>query len=226
MTALTSPTLERLRKETRLFLNQPNAANSFWTDPEIDGYLNDGLRTFFLEINERAEGQFDKTAYLDVVSGQETVSLPSDFFQVKKLYAKQDTLFKVLEYNNDITQSYDSQVNSSSSSYEPYYYFVGNSVVLRPIPGFNSTGYLRLDYTALPDTLISGGDIMTSSISPVYKELVILHAVYKAKVKEDLVNGGQTSDKAAILLADAYSKFKETLGLRSKWPTKIIPFNP
>lgn len=226
MASLSSPALSLLLTEVRILLNQTQNTNSSWSDPELIGYLNDGIRTFFLEINEHAEGQFDKQADLNIVASTDLVALPSDFFQVKKLYMLQNTVYRVLAYDNDVTASYDTTPSSASASYTPYYYFRGNNLVLRPVPGFSLTAGLRLEYTAIPDTLIVGGDVLTSSISPVYKELVVLHCVYKAKCKEDLVNGSNTSAKAASLLSDAYSKFKETVGRRSKYPQSTIMFNP
>lgn len=226
MVSLSSPTVSLLLAEARLLLNQSSSTNSFWTDPELITYLSDGIRTFFLEINEHAEGQFDKQVDLDLVANTDLVALPSDFFQIKKLYMHQNTLYRVMSYDNDVTASYESTPSSASGSYEPSYYFRGNNLVLRPIPGFSLTAGLRLEYTALPDTIITGGDSLTSSISPVYKELVVLHAVYKAKCKEDLVNGSNTSAKVAALLSDAYGKFKETVGRRSKYPQSILMFNP
>lgn len=226
MVSLSSPTLDLLLREVRILLNQRTEANSFWDNPELITYINDGIRTFFLEINEHAEGQFDKQVDLDIVSGVDLVALPSDFFQIKKLYIKQNTFYKVLAYDNDVTASYETAQGTAAPSYEPYYYFRGNNIVLRPVPGFNATAGLRLEYTALPDTIITGGDSLTSSISPVYKELVVLHAVYKAKCKEDLVNNSNTSQKVAALLSDSYAKFKETVGRRSKYPQSVLMFNP
>lgn len=224
-TALVTPTLGRIIKEARIFLNQPNAENSFWTDEELGLWANDGIRTFFLETSERAEGQFDKTALLDVTTNQETVALPSDFFEVKALYIAQGQQYTILPYKNNLTEVYNINNSGTSDSYNGYYYFRNNSIVLRPIPGFTQAGGLKLEYIALPDVLIGNSDTV-SGISPVYKELIVLHVVYKAKVKEDLVNNSNTSEKAAALLADAYNKFKETVGKRSKYPTGIIPYNP
>lgn len=226
MATLSSPTQERLIREVRLFLNQPKQENSRYSDSEISSYLNDAVQKYFLVINQVAEGQFDKSVNLSITSGTETVTLPSDFFSAKALYAVQGTTNKVLVYDNNITLSYDTATNGGSSTYQPSYYFRGNTLVLRPIPGFTSSTYLLLEYTAFPDTIITGSDLLTAAISPLFKELVVMYAIYKCKMKDDLVNNGQTRIPVQAHLSDLYNNFKEQVVDRSKYPLKIQPFNP
>lgn len=215
-------------REVRLFLKQHKQENSRWSDSEILSYLNDGIQKYFLVINQVAEGQFDKTTTLDVTNGTETVALPSDFFTLKALYANQNGLNKILVYDNNMTLSYaTANLQSSPSLYEPTYYFRGNSLVLRPVPAFTSSnGFLVLEYTAFPDTMLSGSDSMTAGISPLFKELVVMYAVYKCKMTDDSVNGAQTRAAVQAHLADLYNNFKEQVVDRSKYPLKIQAFNP
>lgn len=227
MATLTSPTLERLITEARLFLRQPDATNSTWSDTELTVYANDAIRTYFLEINERAEGQFDKVINLDIVSDSETVDLPTDFFEVRSLYKKANTEYKIMKYVNDFTDSFTNQGGTSGTAYLPYYFFRGNAIVLRPVPNFSETAGLRLEYTAFPETLIWGGDQLTSGISPIFKELVVMYIVYKAKLSDSANNGDANGHTiVAAHLGDLYQKFKETVGYRSKYPITIKPWNP
>lgn len=226
MASLSSPTLERLLKEVRITLNQPSKNNSFWTDEELTMYLNDAIRVYFLEVNERSEGQFDTKVSLDLVADTETVSLPTDCFEVKALYRVFNDENKVLNYKPNIIESYGTTTSTGDSYYEPYYYFRGNDIVLRPIPGFSETGGLVLEYTQFPEVLILGSDVMPSKVSPVFKELIIMYAVYKAKIKESMVNGANTYSAAESHLADLYKTFKEDVGGRSKFPQFMRPFNP
>lgn len=226
MALLTEPTLKRLLLEARIFLNQRDAANSFWKDDELTQYINDGIRQYFLTLNENAEGQFDTSTSLDLVNGQELVALPDDCFEVRSLYKVKSNYNEMLHFKNNVSQSYDTQVNSTGENYSPYYYFRGNSIVLRPIPGFNETGGLLLEYTQFPETLINGADAMTSGISPIFKELVVMYCVYKAKLKESSVMGGNTFQAAQIHLADLYKNFKTAVSSRSKYPQYINPFDP
>lgn len=161
-----------------------------------------------------------------MTAGSEVVDLPTDFFTAKVLYAVQGTTNKALVYDNNITNSYDTTLSGGSSTYEPSYYFRGNQLVLRPLPAFTSSVYLLLEYTAFPDTIITGSDVLTASISPLFKELTVMYAVYKCKMKDDLVNNGQTRMPVQAHLADLYHNFKEQVVDRSKYPLKIQTFNP
>lgn len=226
MAQLTSPTLTRLLKEVRLVLRQQNNKNSNWNDDELTVYLNDGVRRYFVEIANQGSGQFDATTDLNIVSGSETVSLPTDCFEVKALYKLQNNIYQILPYKNNLTESYDTLPTTSSTLYTPYYYFRGNTIVLRPVPNFNETAGLRLEYTLFPESMIWGGDTLTNKISPVFKELIVMYAVYKAKISSDLNNGGDTATKALELLSKLEYQFKETVGDRSKFPKYTIPFIP
>lgn len=189
-------------------------------------YINDAIRIYFLEVNERAEGQFDTQVDLDIVANTETVALPSDCFEVRALYKKSDTEYRLLRYDNNLVDSYSTQGGTSAPAYYPNYFFRGNNIVLRPTPNFSESAGLRLEYTAFPETLIWGGDALTSKISPVFKELIVTYAAYKAKLS-DSANTGDGSGHQIVTshLADLYNKFKECVGYRSKFPQSVKPFD-
>jgi hypothetical protein len=173
-----------------------------------------------------AEGQFDSRTTLDLVSGVETIALPADCFEVRALYRVQTQGNQILAYRNNITSGYDTTQSSGSDLYNPYYFFRGNSLVLRPIPGFSQTGGLVLEYTHFPETLITGLDSLTSGLSPVFKELVVAYCCYKAKLKESSVMGAATYTAIESHLANLYKVFKETVSNRSKYPQYIVSFTP
>lgn len=225
MAQLSNPTLKQLLKEVRLILNQSNPLNSLWSDGELTIYLNDAVAQYFIEVGERNEGQFNATADLDIVANQETVDLPTDFFEARSLHKKIVNGFKILPYRQQTLENYESGGPNSPEVYQPYYFFRGNQLVLRPIPVFNETAGLKLEYTAFPETMIWGGDSITSKFTPIFKELIVMYCVYKAKIKEDLVNGGNNSDKAAAHLAQLFTTFKENVGGRSKFPQFVKPYD-
>lgn len=227
MAQLSSPTLERLIKEARIFLRQQSSSNSTWSDEELTLYINDAIRIYFLEVAERAEGQFDAVLDLDITSGTEAIPLPSNFFEAKALYKRAENNYYILPYENFITTSYTTDGGSNGSTFMPAYYFRGNNIILRPVPQFTESASLRLEYTAFPETLIWGGDTMSSGVSPIFKELIIMYAAYKAKASDSATNGTSSGHEVvATLLGDLYAKFKETVGYRSKYPVAIKPFTP
>jgi hypothetical protein len=226
MAALTSPTLTTLLTNVRNFLNQPSASNSFWTDAELTVYLNEAVSLYFAEVSHSQEGLFTTSSDLNIVTDTETVSLPSDCFVVKALYKKVTDGYEILEYRNDLTEGYSTQGGTNASSYTPSYFFRGNSIVLRPTPNFSQTAGLKIEYMQFPDQMSVGADTLTAQVSPIFKQLVEMYAVYKAKLKESLVNGVVLHTVAKENLNELYASFKEAIERRSKNPTFVQPFNP
>lgn len=227
MAALVAPTLERLIRDARVLLRQPKAENSRYTDSELTSYANDALQQIFLTVNEVGEGQFDKVANLDITNAVETVALPSDCFAIKALYKLQNTIWRRLEYRQNILEDFDaSATNSGSTTYEPYYYLRGNSLVLRPPPGFSETASLKIEYTAYPSVMAMGADAMSDGLSPIFKELIVMYIVAKAKLADDLNGGGQGYALAASHRDDLFRQFRHQIMERSKAPQYISSFDP
>ena len=227
MSVLTSPTLQNLLSETRIILNQRDPNNSLWQDDELTNYVNEGVRIYFTEAQAANEGYFAASVNLNITANDEAVALPVDCFKVRALYKKtSDGGYILLPYRNNMTEGYSTQGGNGLNNYIPYYYFGDNNLILRPVPNFSETAGLRLEYIAFPDNMIWGGDSMTDSVSPIFKQLIVMYAVYKAKFKESLVSGGMMHKLAEEHLGALYQNFKNAISERSKNPTYVIPFNP
>lgn len=193
------------------------------------------MQQIFLTVNEAGEGQFDKTTNLSITGGVDTIALPSDCFSVKAVFKVQGTIARRLEYHQNIVNDYDlSQSSQGSSSYEPYYYFRGNSLVLRPIPGATETTTqgvspsvgLIMEYTAYPSVLVYGSDTLDNGMSPLFKELIVSYIIAKAKFKDDLSGQGQGYALANSRMVDLFRQFRHQLMERSKAPQYINTFEP
>lgn len=227
MAQLTSPTLSKLLFSVRNLLNQPNPVNSFWTNAELTEYINEAVRMYFAEVIKNSEGYFlASPVYLNITANQETVALPDDFFEMRALYIQRNNAWEILSYQNNVTSGFYTNAGTSGNSYLPYYYFQGNNIVLHPVPNFSQVGILRLDYMSFPETLVNGGDTLTNQVSPIFKQLIEMYAVYKAKVKESMVNGVVMHEVPKENLNQIYLQFKETINKRSNFPEYIVPFNP
>jgi len=226
MATLSAPTLQQLITSVRTMLNQPKEANSFWKDFELTEYLNEAVRMYFLECVQVNEGYFTTQSDLNITTDTETVALPSDCFQVKNLYKKVTNGYKILPYRNTVDASYSTQGGSSGDSYTPSYSFRGNNIVLHPVPNFSETSGLRIEYLQFPDQMVWGGDSLTTQVSPIFKQLIIMYAVYKAKLRESLVNNVNTYAGAQGNLAELYTLFKDAIVRRSRFPSFITPYNP
>jgi hypothetical protein len=226
MALITTPTLQKLIGRIRGLLNQPDRLNSFWSDDDLTAYIEDGISLCFLELTHINEGYFVTTADLDLVANTETVALPVGCFEIRSLYRKVSDGYEIMDYRNRVDEGYSTDSAGGGSSYVPDYFLRDNSIVLRPIPGFSETGGLKLEYVQLPDTMLFGGDSMTSHISPVFRQVVEMFAVYKAKLKESLVTGAATHRFAEENFGAVFKSFKDTAQLRSKGPSYVKPFNP
>ena len=180
MATLSSPSLGKLITNVRNLLNQPNPSNSFWSDAEITEYLNEAVRMYFAQVIANSEGHFTTTTDLNIVTDVETVALPTDFFEAKALYIQRNNGWDICPYVPDVTSGFTTNSGSSSNMYTPYYFFRSNNIVLRPTPNFSQTAVLRLEYVQFPDTMVNGGDTLTNQVSPIFKQLIEMYAVYKA----------------------------------------------
>lgn len=225
MATLTSPGLQELLTNVRNMLNQPSSVNSFWSDDELTTYINEAIRRYFTEVVQHANGEFDTTATLNIVANTDAVPLPSDFFKVRAVYRTVTDGYEMLEYRNNLTEGYYTNMGGGAG-YLPYYYLRSNSLVLRPVANFSETGGLYLEYTAFPPTMLTGGDTMTADVSPIFRDMVEVYAVYKAKVKESLVSGTDTTAVIKKNLDDLYIAFKDIMSKRTQQPSYVQLYNP
>jgi hypothetical protein len=226
MATLSAPTLQNLITTVRTILRQPDSQNSNWKDEELKIYINEGIRLYFVEVAQSNEGLFATNTTLNLVANTESVALPVDCFEVRALYKRMPSGYVALSYNNAGNLDYSTQSGGNASSYTPYYSFEGNNLILRPIPDFSETAGLKLDYIRFPETLVNGGDSLTSQISPIFKQVVEMYAVYKAKLSESMVSGVVMHKIPEENLNALYNVFKQAIERRSKNPTYVQPFNP
>lgn len=231
MATLTAPTLGKLITNVRNLLGQPNPVNSVWTDAELKEYLNEAIRMYFAQVIKNGEGYFtittDPNNNLSYSANVETVALPVDCFEVRALYIQRNNGWEILEYRNDVTSGFMSSTGAGGgNTYSPMYYFLGNNLVLHPTPNFDGPNQLRLDYVQFPDQMINGGDSLSNQISPVFKQLLEMYAVYKAKLKQSMVNGTDLTAIPKQNLDQIYTLFKDTINKRSNYPEYVVPFNP
>jgi hypothetical protein len=226
MANLSAPSLQSLLRNVRLMLNQPNPTNSFWTDEELVVYLNEGIRVYFAElVTSSGEGQFTTTTDLAIAAGVETVALPTDCHTIKNVWRKDGTNYISLNYRQLLDSDIDTETQTTSQ-WNPTYYFRGNNLVLSVLPATTDATGIRIEYVQFPTTLVDGGDALSTQVSPVFRQVIEMYAVYKAKLKESMVNGVTVHAIAKENLNELYMQFKDALIPRSKNPQYVQPFNP
>jgi len=222
--ALSSPSLQDLIQAERDMLNQPDPNNSFWSDDELTRYNNEAVRIHMAELADIDEGQFTTTATLDIVAGQELVALPSDFFAAKALYRVLNERNIKLNYDNS-SPSYPTGNSSSGENYIPDYFFRGNNLVLRQPPTFSETGGLILEYMQYPAVMLDSADQLSAQISALFRQSIEAYAVYKAKLKESLVNNMNVHSVAEGHWSGLFQQFKDLSAKRSRKTTSVVPFD-
>jgi hypothetical protein len=181
---------------------------------------------YFLEVTNNDEGFWTKVTDLTITTDVETVALPSDCFEVKAVYKTVNNGYVVLPYRNAESDSYTTQGGTGTETYFPSYYFRENSLVLRPVPNFTQAAGLRVEYIYFPDMLQNAGDTMSANVLPIFRQLIEMYAVYKAKLKESLTNGTDMTPVAQSNLNAIYKLFIDTVRNRSRYPQFIKPFSP
>lgn len=225
--ALSSPTAGRLLSNVRAMLNQPDASNSTWSDAFLLEQINNGVHRYWAEVLQNVEGQWTKETTLNLVSGTETITLPSDCFEVKGLWKVVNNGRVPLDYRNNLDgEVLTSGAGGGQDTFFPSYSFVENKLKLNPVPDFNETGGLYLEYVYFPERMLSAGDTMSTNVAPVFAELIEMYAVYKAKMQESLVSGVDTSALAKDSFKALYKQFAESIRNRSKNPQFVRPWNP
>jgi hypothetical protein len=225
--ALSPPTLGKLLSSVRSMLNQPLASNSNWTDSQLTLWINQGVQRYFSEVVQNVEGHWTKAAPLNIVSGSETIALPSDFFEVKGIWKVTANGRVPLPYRNNLSDAVATvDGGSGSETYFPAYSFIENSIKLNPIPNYSETAGLYLEYVYFPETMLHAGDTLSANVAPIFAELVEMYAVYKAKLQESLVNGVNMYGPAQESVAALYSQFENLIKNRSKFPQFIKPWSP
>ena len=240
MSTLTSPTLGKLITNVRNMLGQPNPVNSTWTDAELKEYCNEAIRMYFSEVCKNYEGYFTVSTdpnsgglgngglgNLSYTANNDLVALPSDCFEVRAVYIQRPQGWSCLEYRNTFTEGYwTNSGNGDPNCYQPYYFFQGNNLVLRPMPNMSGLNALKVDYIQMPDQLINGGDTLTAQISPVFKQLIEKYMIVQAKMKQSMVSGTDLTAIPKASLAEIYANFKNTILARSAYPRHTEAFSP
>jgi hypothetical protein len=94
------------------------------------------------------------------------------------------------------------------------------------VPNFSESASLRVEYIYFPDVLQQAGDTASANMMPIFRQLIEMYAVYKAKMKESLVNGVDTSALAKANFNELAAQFKAVVQQRSKYPMFVKHWSP
>ncbi len=216
--------LLQIRQKARRKLNE--LAASFWTDDELDDYINETYRKLWQILIENSYRSAIKTADLSLVAQQREVALPTDFVKVRIL----DHLVGSTYYPCRYYERYDTPTGSDTEPFSSFgdqysfaYSFIGDNLILEPAPMNSETDTLRLTYFFIPDYLTDDAD--EPILPSLYHDLLVLGCVIQAKEKEEMIGGGGTDIPPFIRdYNDLYTKFLESIDKQSQQRTYVEPF--
>lgn len=217
--------LSALRTKTRYFLDDDSATR--WTDAEVDSYINEAYRFYY---NKLVANNYDgvlKQASINLVSGQDQYSLPSDWFKTRILYKLESSAnFEIpLQYK----RNYDNWVDTTgwgSSFYTPAYDYVADTtgelkLVLYPEPSFSENNGLKLFYWPTVTELTLTTSSPVTGFNTQWHDLIPLRAAIWAKAgreEEDVTN-------LSGMLAQSETAFNETINRMSNARAYVEPFD-
>ena len=168
-------TLSEMRTRVRYLLGEPSTTvNPFWTNTEIDAWINEGYWDFCEKTGVLQES-YDQGF---IVNQQEDV-FPSHFISIQSMeWINSDDEITVLEPD----YMYDLDRNDDNTGTPSKYYLRSNNIYgLNPIP--DEAGTVRIYMSVVPTTVLSD-DNDVPSIDSRYHHALIYYAVHLAKLKK------------------------------------------
>lgn len=217
-------TLLQLRTRVRAYLDEPAAV--YWTDAEINNWVNQAYVYYYSQVAESFDGYFTKEAPLiNIVAAQNLYPVPTDFWKIRLLervfatYTVPLRLYERMESPNITANS------NFSNVYTPTYRFEGQNILLEPTPDTSITGGLRLEYLPQPVFLVLDTDSPNPGFIPTWEEAIVLRAAVSCKQKEEaVVNSGTDVATLTTMMENWEQLIKESISLRTMQRHYTEPF--
>jgi hypothetical protein len=217
-------TLLELRTRVRSYLDEPDAR--FWTDAELNNWINQAYFFAYMEFVQAFENYFATVVFQNITAGVDTYALPANFdkFRLLERVINNTVTIPLQEFNRIETSNLISSF-TATNSYLPTYRFVGPNFVLEPMPQVTITNGLRLEYVPGAAPLVADGDSPVSTFLNQWQELIVLKAVVSAKLKEEMTgNQGADLGPFQVMLETWENKVKDAIALRSQSRKYTEPF--
>lgn len=216
--------LGALRTRVRSYLDEPAAR--FWTDVELNNWVNQAYFYYYMELVDAYESYFATVTFLSIVSGQALYALPADFDKIRLLERVLDgtTTVPLMEFNRIEAPNVIANF-TYTNAYLPTFRFFSNSVLLEPTPSVNVLNGLRLEYVPAPVTMSLDTDTPNAAFLDHWQEMIVLKAVISAKLKEEMTgNQGADLGPFQLMLTTWENKVKEALEQRTMGRRYTEPF--
>lgn len=213
-----------LRTRVRSYIDEPTPR--FWTDAELNNWINQAYFYYYMELVDAYESYFATVVLINIVAGTATYPLPLDFDKIRLLERIVDgtTTVPLQEFNRIEAPNVISGF-TYTNSYFPTYRFFGTNFLLEPTPSNSQTNGLRLEYVPIPLTMALDIDAPNPAFLDHWQEMIVLKAAISAKMKEEMV-GNQGADLGPFMtmLTTWENKVKEALEQRTMARRYTEPF--
>lgn len=211
-----STTLGEQVTEVSIILGD-QTVGEYFPATEIKRAIGDTCRFYVMKLIRGGEGYFETTTTLDIVNGQEYISLAGltpPFLACSVIWRKLTTGYKPMKKNEQRFKFQSTIGIGAGDTYIPEYRFRGTNLILTPSPISSETAGLKLDYVYMPTfpTRLSLDAFTFDANFPEMFELnVKLRAAIKLLESKDATGG--VSDIASLRteLAQADEAMEDTL---------------
>ncbi len=202
---------------------------SFWSDAELDDYINEGYLYYWQwMINARHPGAMKNTP-LNITGGTATIALPADFCMARLVERVVTSGTYPLWYQERVDDpNYTAGVPSNTDLYMPKVRFEGANLVIEPTPSDTVTGGIKLTYYFYPDRMTTDTGATgtpNAAIHDFFHDLLVYQCVLLAKAKEEHLDSG-SSDLGAwgVLMREKEQAFKSTIETPTTQRQYVQPF--
>lgn len=175
---------------TRARTRADAVGNNFFSDSEIDDYLNVGLGELHDILVLKFEDYYVSSKEFSLVSGQTNYTFTAiactDFYKCLGVDATDSgETIRVRKFSFPERDRYVATAITGRGGYTDYQYQIrGDSIEFIPEP--NSASTIKLWYIPSFSKLVNNTDEINSSIMSNWEEFAVVTAVYKMKEKEEL----------------------------------------
>lgn len=181
--------LGQMRAKARILLDESSAV--FWSDDEINWYVNIAYKQYYQHLVFSDFNRLRTTGLLSIVSGTETIALPTGCLSAAMLERVFDTKTIPLEYKERF-EAPNLTSGADTSYYLPTWTVRGANIVLEPTPSASFSNGLKIHYYPEPTEMTVDANTPDAGFISTWHDMLPVKAAILAK------EGRQESDTAGL----------------------------
>ncbi len=193
-----------IRLYVRRVLNEEGESESYYSDDELNRYINEGYKEF-VNIFPLPQLLIElySTSTIPIQMGVDHYTLPADFARIVSLTSG-NINYDIL--HPDYTGAFQNNRNLTFTSFYPMCYTMGNDIKMVPAPTAN--GIAVLTYIKNPMNLSNDTDV--PEVNSRWHEYIALLACERAKIKDN------EFEEANYHYQRAIDRINKVLGIRNE----------